>query len=43
MADLEALRRWLRWAAQGNERIERESTGGKKQVLCALVWVGAIG
>lgn len=41
----EVLRRWLLWALKGDpaeERIRRENMGSKKDVLCALVWIGAV-
>lgn len=38
------LRRWLLWAIKGDpgESRLKEYTGNKKDILMALVWVGAI-
>ena len=39
------LKRWLTWALKndpGRDRIQKELDEGKADVLCALVWIGAI-
>jgi len=44
-ADEANLKRWLTWALKhdpGKDRIQKELDDGKTDVICALVWIGAI-
>lgn len=43
--DEAVLRRWLTWVIKGTpeeDRLTRENMGSKKDILNALVWMGAI-